>query len=78
MRSAAVLEGLISAQGHRPRPLVAQEPVEGRLIPSRRLRDLLVEEAELCERIMPALILRRIGLIETGAGGPVTGLPSVK
>jgi thioredoxin reductase (NADPH) len=30
-----------------------------------------VAEAELGERIMRALILRRVGLIETGAGGPV-------
>ena len=36
-----------------------------------RLRDLLVAEAELGERIMRALILRRVGLLETGAGGPV-------
>ncbi len=50
---------------------VAKEPVEALLIPPRRLRDLLVEEAELGERIMRALILRRVGLIETGAGGPV-------
>ena len=45
--------------------------VETLLIPPRRLRDLLVEEAELGERIMRALILRRVGLLETGAGGPV-------
>jgi thioredoxin reductase (NADPH) len=36
-----------------------------------RLRALLIAEAELGERIMRALILRRIGLLETGAGGPV-------
>ena len=36
-----------------------------------RLRDLLVEEAELGERIMRALILRRVGLLDVGAGGPV-------
>ncbi len=41
------------------------------MIPPRRLRDLLVQEAELGERIMRALILRRVGLLETGAGGPV-------
>ncbi|SEE68386.1 cyclic nucleotide-regulated FAD-dependent pyridine nucleotide-disulphide oxidoreductase [Rhizobiales bacterium GAS191] len=40
-------------------------------IPSHQLRGLLVEEAELGERIMRALILRRVGLLETGAGGPV-------
>src|SRR6202795_2622143 len=49
----------------------AKEPVLALVIPPRRLRDLLVEEAELGERIMRALILRRVTLIETGAGGPV-------
>src|ERR1700680_4453607 len=46
-------------------------PVEALVIPPDRLRALLVAEAELGERIMRALILRRVGLIETGAGGPV-------
>jgi len=41
------------------------------VIPSPRLRDVLVQEAELGEIIMRALILRRVGLLETGAGGPV-------
>src|SRR6266851_5321802 len=49
----------------------AQGPVEALTIPPERLRALLVAEAELGERIMRALILRRVGLIETGAGGPV-------
>ena len=49
----------------------AKEPVLALVIAPSRLRDLLVEEAELGERIMRALILRRVGLIETGAGGPV-------
>src|ERR1700674_2545564 len=49
----------------------AQGPVEGLFIPPDRLRALLVAEAELGERIMRALILRRVGLIETGTGGPV-------
>jgi thioredoxin reductase (NADPH) len=35
------------------------------------LRELLVAEAELGERIMRALILRRVGLIQSGASGPV-------
>src|SRR6202011_2969550 len=48
-----------------------KEGVETIVIPPRRLRDLMVEEAELGERIMRALILRRVGLLETGAGGPV-------
>jgi thioredoxin reductase (NADPH) len=49
----------------------AQEPVEALIIPPDRLRALLVAEAELGERIMRALILRRVGLLERGAGGPV-------
>ena len=49
----------------------AQEPVEALIIPPDQLRALLIAEAELGERIMRALILRRVGLIETGAGGPV-------
>ena len=50
---------------------VAVEPVKALVIPPRRLRDLLVEEAELGERIMRALILRRVVLLETGGGGPI-------
>jgi len=50
---------------------VAREPVEALVIPPSRLRELLVEEAELGERIMRALILRRVRLLRSGAGGPV-------
>jgi thioredoxin reductase (NADPH) len=49
----------------------AKEAVDALVIPPRRLRDLMVEEAELGERIMRALILRRVGLLDVGAGGPV-------
>ena len=49
----------------------ALTPVEALVIAPEQLRALLVAEAELGERIMRALILRRVGLIETGAGGPV-------
>ena len=49
----------------------AREPVEVLIIAPDRLRALLIAEAELGERIMRALILRRVGLLETGAGGPV-------
>ena len=45
--------------------------VEALVIPPDNLRALLIAEAELGERVMRALILRRVGLIETGAGGPV-------
>ena len=41
-------------------------PVEALFIPTQQLRDLLVEEAELGERIMRALILRRVALLEVG------------
>ena len=40
---------------------VATEAAEAFVIPPRRLRDLMVEEAELGERIMRALIRRRDG-----------------
>jgi thioredoxin reductase (NADPH) len=49
----------------------ALERVQALNIPPARLRALLIAEAELGERIMRALILRRMGLLETGAGGPV-------
>jgi thioredoxin reductase (NADPH) len=49
----------------------AQGLVEALIIPPDRLRTLIVAEVELGERIMRALILRRVGLLETGAGGPV-------
>jgi thioredoxin reductase (NADPH) len=49
----------------------AREPIKALIIPPERLRALLIAEAELGERIMRALILRRVGLLESGAGGPV-------
>jgi thioredoxin reductase (NADPH) len=49
----------------------AQGPVDALIIPSDRLRALLIAEAELGERIMRALILRRMGLLEAGVGGPI-------
>jgi len=59
----------------------AIEPVEATVIRAARLRDLLVQEADLGERIMRALILRRVGLLQSGRVGPViigpTGHPDV-
>jgi thioredoxin reductase (NADPH) len=49
----------------------AEGEVECLLIAPERLRALLVAEAELGERIMRALILRRVNLIQGGVGGPV-------
>ncbi len=41
------------------------------LVPPQGLRALVVAEASLGERIMRALILRRVSLLDSGAGGPV-------
>ncbi|TGQ74479.1 MAG: cyclic nucleotide-binding domain-containing protein [Mesorhizobium sp.] len=49
----------------------AAEPVEAFVIPSQRVRDLMVQEANLGERIMRALILRRVGLLESATSGPI-------
>lgn len=49
----------------------ALEVVEALLIDPPSLRAVVVAEAELGERIMRALILQRMGLIETGGGGPL-------
>src|SRR3954454_17967201 len=54
----------------------AEGEVEALLIRPERLRALLVAEAELGERIMRALILRRVSLIQGGVGGPVLIGPS--
>src|SRR5471030_1364061 len=51
----------------------AIEDVEAILIVPERLRALLVAEAELGERIMRSLILRRVGLIEKGSGPILVG-----
>jgi thioredoxin reductase (NADPH) len=50
---------------------IAKKPVQALMITPERLRALLIAEAELGERIMRALILRRVGLLEIGAGGPI-------
>jgi thioredoxin reductase (NADPH) len=58
------------ADGH------ALQPVEAVAIPPERLRALMVEEAELGERIMRALILRRVRLLDTpGVGAIIVGRP---
>ena len=52
---------------------MALDDVEAIAVPPERLRAMLVAEAELGERIMRALILRRVGLIEAGAGPVIVG-----
>jgi thioredoxin reductase (NADPH) len=56
-----------------PSPINARaiEEVEAIVVRPEALRALLVEEAELGERILRALILRRVALIDLGFGGPV-------
>ncbi len=49
----------------------ATKPIDALVISSRRLPDVMVAEAEVGERIMRALILRRVGLLESGMSGPV-------
>jgi thioredoxin reductase (NADPH) len=46
-----------------------REPVQALIIPPDRLRALFVAEAELGERIMRALILRRVGFWRRGRAG---------
>jgi len=50
---------------------IASEPTELIVIASEKVRAVLVNEADLGEKIMRALILRRVALIEHGGGGPV-------
>ena len=45
--------------------------VEALVLVSGRLRDLMVQEANLGERVMRALILRRVSLLETKCSGPI-------
>jgi thioredoxin reductase (NADPH) len=65
--------GELAQLSGRPSLVDAQaiKPVEALVIPSPKLRDVLVAEAEVGERIMRALILRRVGLFESGIAGPV-------
>lgn len=49
----------------------ADEDVEVLLIPPEQLRAMIIAEADLGERVVRALILRRVALIESGASGPV-------
>jgi thioredoxin reductase (NADPH) len=51
----------------------ALTPVEAIVIGPARLRDVMVQEAELGERIMRALILRRVVLLEQKVGPVIVG-----
>jgi thioredoxin reductase (NADPH) len=67
--------GEISQLADRPALIDARAVgvVEGLAVPAARLRALMVAEADLGERIMRALILRRVGLIEANAGPVIVG-----
>jgi thioredoxin reductase (NADPH) len=71
--SAGQFMGELAQLSDRPSLVNAEaaEPVEGFVIAPRRLRDLMVQEAELGERIMRALILRRVMLLESGQTGHI-------
>jgi thioredoxin reductase (NADPH) len=49
----------------------AEETVDALMIPPERLRALMIAEAELGERIMRALILRRAAILQSQAAGPI-------
>lgn len=53
--------------------LVAIGKVDTLAIPSPRIRDVMIEEAEIGEHMMRALILRRVGLMEQGVGPVIVG-----
>ena len=50
---------------------VAEEAVQALIIPPERLRALMVAEADLGERVMRALILRRVLHLQAGTSGPI-------
>ena len=50
----------------------AEEDVEALLVPPEKLRALIIAEADLGERIVRALILRRVGLDRSRRSGPVS------
>ena len=57
------------------KPALVQAHADGELetllVPPEQLRALIIAEADLGERLVRALILRRVALIESGASGPV-------
>jgi thioredoxin reductase (NADPH) len=63
---------LAELSGHpAPVDVRAEGDVEALVVPADGLRALMVAEAELGERILRALILRRVYLIESKAAGPI-------
>ncbi|CAD6558471.1 FAD-dependent oxidoreductase [Paraburkholderia sabiae] len=52
---------------------LALDDVEALMIPPEQIREMLVAEAHLGERIMRSLVLRRFGLVREGAGPVLIG-----
>ena len=50
---------------------VAVTDIDALLLTTTQLRALFIGEAVIGEKVMRALILRRVGLLESGSGGPV-------
>jgi thioredoxin reductase (NADPH) len=50
---------------------IASDPVKALIFSPDRMRALLIAEAELGERLMRALILRRTQMLQDGVGGPI-------
>jgi thioredoxin reductase (NADPH) len=73
IHSAGQFMGELAQLAGRPALIDARvlEPGEALIIPPEQLRALLISEVELGERIMRALILRRVNLLERGVGGPI-------
>lgn len=65
--------GELAAMSGRPSLVdaTAVEPTEAVLLSPSQLRALIIAEADLGERLVRAMILRRVALIEAGASGPV-------
>lgn len=65
--------GEVGQLGNRPAfvDVQAEGDVEALVIPSDHIRTLLIAEADLGERIIRAMILRRVALIQAGLSGPV-------
>ncbi|HLX22820.1 MAG TPA: FAD-dependent oxidoreductase, partial [Usitatibacter sp.] len=76
--AAGSFSGELSALSGRPSfvDAVAVGEVETLRVDSKGLHDLLIADASLGEKIMRAMIIRRVAIIESGSGGPVLVGPS--
>jgi thioredoxin reductase (NADPH) len=73
VHGAGSFQGELATLSGRPSLVdgVVRTPVRALFVASDQLRNLMIAEADLGERIMRALILRRVGLLESGGSGPV-------